>query len=79
MIKVVVPNMALEVLDRAIQIHGGGGVSQDFGLAYAWAMSRTLRLPMVPTRSTQGRSHAWNSRRTLARDGARGAHCTKRT
>ena len=48
MIKVVVPNMALEVLDRAIQIHGGGGVSQDFGLAYAWAMSRTLRLADGP-------------------------------
>ncbi len=48
MIKVVVPNMALDVLDRAIQIHGGGGVSQDFGLAYAWAMSRTLRLADGP-------------------------------
>src|SRR5262249_22638826 len=37
MIKVVAPNMALRVLDRAIQAHGGGGVCQDFGLASAWA------------------------------------------
>ena len=44
MIKVVAPNMALKVIDRAIQAHGGGGVSQDFGLAYAWARSRTMRI-----------------------------------
>ena len=44
MIKVVAPNMALRVIDRAIQIHGGGGVSEDFGLASAWAGARTLRL-----------------------------------
>ncbi len=44
MIKVVAPNMALDVIDRAVQVHGGGGVSGDFGLAYAWAHSRTLRL-----------------------------------
>src|SRR5262249_35546383 len=37
MIKVVVPRMALAVIDRAIQAHGGGGVSDDFGLASAWA------------------------------------------
>jgi acyl-CoA dehydrogenase len=48
MIKVVVPNMALTVLDRAIQAHGGGGVSQDFELAAAWANSRTLRLADGP-------------------------------
>ena len=48
MIKVVVPNMALRVLDRAIQAHGGGGVSQDFELAAAWANSRTLRLADGP-------------------------------
>ena len=48
MIKVVAPNMALEVIDRAVQIHGGGGVAQDFGLAYAWAHSRTLRLADGP-------------------------------
>ena len=48
MIKVVAPNVALRVLDRAIQAHGGGGVSQDFDLAYAWASSRTLRLADGP-------------------------------
>ena len=44
MIKVAVPKMVLAVLDRAIQAHGGGGVSQEFHLAYAWATGRTMRL-----------------------------------
>ena len=44
MIKVVAPKMVLNVIDRAIQAHGGGGVSQDFGLAYAWARSRVMRI-----------------------------------
>ena len=48
MIKVVAPNMTLRVLDRAIQAHGGGGVSDDFFLAKAWAHSRTLRLADGP-------------------------------
>jgi acyl-CoA dehydrogenase len=48
MIKVVAPNVALRVIDRAIQAHGGAGVSQDFGLAAAWANSRTLRLADGP-------------------------------
>ena len=48
MIKVIAPNMALRVIDRAIQAHGGGGVSDDFGLAMAWAHSRTLRLADGP-------------------------------
>src|SRR5579885_3711521 len=48
MIKVVVPNMALRVLDRAIQAHGGGGVSQEFELASMWANTRTLRLADGP-------------------------------
>ncbi|MBL8176532.1 MAG: acyl-CoA dehydrogenase family protein [Bryobacterales bacterium] len=47
-IKVVAPNVALRVLDRAIQAHGGGGVCQDFFLAAAWANSRTLRLADGP-------------------------------
>jgi acyl-CoA dehydrogenase len=48
MIKVVVPPLALRVLDRAIQAHGGAGVSQDFELAAAWANARTLRLADGP-------------------------------
>jgi acyl-CoA dehydrogenase len=40
--------MALRVLDRAIQAHGGAGVSEDFGLAAAWANARTLRLADGP-------------------------------
>ncbi len=47
-IKVAAPNVALKVLDRAIQLHGGGGVSDDFGLASAYAHLRTLRLADGP-------------------------------
>lgn len=48
MIKVVAPAMALRVIDRAVQVHGGAGVSDDFGLASAWAGARTLRLADGP-------------------------------
>jgi alkylation response protein AidB-like acyl-CoA dehydrogenase len=48
MIKVKAPNMALKVLDDAIQAHGGGGVTTDFGLARDWANSRTLRFADGP-------------------------------
>ncbi len=48
MIKVAAPNMALKVIDRAIQVHGGAGVCDDFGLARAWAHARTLRLADGP-------------------------------
>jgi acyl-CoA dehydrogenase len=48
MIKVVAPNIALQILDWAIQAHGGGGVSQDFHLANTWAHQRTLRLADGP-------------------------------
>jgi len=48
MIKVVAPNVALRVLDRAIQAHGGAGVSQDTFLAAAWAAGRSLRLADGP-------------------------------
>ena len=44
MIKVQAPQMALRIIDDAVQAHGGGGVSEDFGLAESWAMIRTLRL-----------------------------------
>ena len=48
MIKVVAPSMAAKVIDWAIQAHGGGGVSDDFPLAYAYAGQRTLRLADGP-------------------------------
>ena len=48
MIKVVAPNMAQKIIDRAIQVCGGAGVSQDFHLAYAWARTRVLRLADGP-------------------------------
>jgi acyl-CoA dehydrogenase len=47
-IKLVAPRMALRVLDRAIQAHGGAGVSEDFPLARAWAHARTLRIADGP-------------------------------
>jgi acyl-CoA dehydrogenase len=48
MIKVQAPNMALRIIDDAIQAHGGGGVSDDFGLAQSYAGQRTLRLADGP-------------------------------
>jgi acyl-CoA dehydrogenase len=48
MIKVVAPNMACDIIDMAIQAHGGGGVSDDFPLAYSYAGQRTLRLADGP-------------------------------
>ncbi|WP_395795371.1 acyl-CoA dehydrogenase family protein [Aquimonas sp.] len=48
MIKVAAPQMACQVIDWAIQVHGGAGVSDDFPLAYAYAMARTLRLADGP-------------------------------
>jgi acyl-CoA dehydrogenase len=48
MIKAVVPQMALKVIDRAIQTHGGGGVSQDYPLAHVWIYARSLRLAEGP-------------------------------
>ncbi len=47
-IKVAAPNVALKVIDRAIQVHGGGGVSDDYTLAWAYAHLRTLRLADGP-------------------------------
>ena len=47
-IKVAVPNMTLQVVERAMQLHGGGGVSQEFPLATMWAHSRTLRFADGP-------------------------------
>ncbi|MGI4733058.1 MAG: acyl-CoA dehydrogenase family protein [Janthinobacterium lividum] len=48
MVKVAAPTMALQILDDAIQAHGGGGVSQDFRLAHDWAAMRTLRFADGP-------------------------------
>ena len=48
MIKVAVPSMALQVIDRAMQAHGGAGVSQEFDLAYMYAQIRTLRFADGP-------------------------------
>ena len=48
MIKVFAPNMALRIIDDAVQAHGAAGVSQDFGLAASWAGIRTLRLADGP-------------------------------
>ncbi len=48
MIKVVAPNVALKVIDWAIQVHGAAGVSEDFPLASWWAHQRTLRLADGP-------------------------------
>jgi alkylation response protein AidB-like acyl-CoA dehydrogenase len=48
MIKVVAPAVALAVIDRAVQVFGGAGVSQDTFLAAAWAQARTLRLADGP-------------------------------
>ncbi len=48
MIKIVAPSMACTVIDRAIQIHGAGGVSQDFFLAHAYAYARSVRLADGP-------------------------------
>jgi acyl-CoA dehydrogenase len=47
-IKVAAPQVALKVIDRAIQVHGGAGVSEDFPLASMWAHMRTLRLADGP-------------------------------
>ena len=47
-IKVAAPQVALKVIDRAIQVHGGGGVSHDFPLAWLYAHVRTLRLADGP-------------------------------
>jgi acyl-CoA dehydrogenase len=47
-IKVKAPNVALKIIDDAIQAHGGGGVTDDFGLAHMWAHMRTLRIADGP-------------------------------
>ena len=61
MIKVVAPNMALRVIDRAIQAHGGAGVSDDFGLACRLGHGAArCAWPTAPTKSTSKPSRNWN-------------------
>jgi acyl-CoA dehydrogenase len=48
MIKVAAPNMACQVIDWAIQAHGGGGLTQEFSLAYSYARARTVRFADGP-------------------------------
>ena len=48
MIKVIAPEVTTKIIDRAIQVHGGGGVSQDFSLARNWAYARIVRLADGP-------------------------------
>ena len=48
MIKVIAPNMACRIIDRAVQIFGAAGVTEDGGLAHGWAWSRALRLADGP-------------------------------
>jgi acyl-CoA dehydrogenase len=69
MIKVVAPNMALRIIDRAIQAHGAAGVSADFGLAAAWAHARTLRLADGPDEVHRESIARWELQRQAKRDG----------
>ena len=69
MIKVVAPNMACQVIDWAIQVHGGGGVSGDFPLAHAYANARTLRFADGPDEVHRAAIAKWE----LGKYGAHGA------
>jgi acyl-CoA dehydrogenase len=53
-IKVAVPNMALDVIDMAMQLHGGAGLTDDFPLAAAWTGARALRLADGPDEVHRG-------------------------
>jgi acyl-CoA dehydrogenase len=68
MIKVVAPNMACQVIDWAIQAHGGGGVSDDFPLAAAYAGARTLRFADGPDEVHRNAIAKWE----LGKYGAQG-------
>ena len=65
MIKVAVPNMTLRVVDRALQAHGAGGVTTDFGLAVSGAHSRTLRLADGPDEVHRAAVAKWELRKQL--------------
>ena len=74
MIKVVAPNVALRVLDRAIQAHGGAGVSQDTFLASSWAMVRTLRLADGPDEVHVESIAKWELAKSKNQEGKSGSH-----
>jgi acyl-CoA dehydrogenase len=74
MIKVVAPNVALRVLDRAIQAHGGAGVSQDTFLASSWAMVRTLRLADGPDEVHAESIAKWELAKNKNTEGTSGPH-----
>ena len=74
MIKVVAPNVALRVLDRAIQAHGGAGVSQDTFLASAWAGVRSLRLADGPDEVHIESIAKWELGRSNQRSGPGASH-----
>ncbi|MEV6102271.1 acyl-CoA dehydrogenase family protein [Nocardia sp. NPDC051981] len=71
-IKVAAPNVALKVVDRAIQVHGGGGVSDDFPLASMYAHLRTLRLADGPDEVHKRSIAQWELRRRDPEWGKRG-------
>jgi acyl-CoA dehydrogenase len=70
MIKVKAPLMALKIIDDAIQAHGGAGVSDDFGLANAYAQTRTLRLADGPDEVHRRTVTKLELKRQAARGGA---------
>jgi len=74
MIKVVAPNVALQVLDRAIQAHGGAGVSQDTFLAAAWASVRTLRIADGPDEVHMESIAKWELAKGKKSAGAQASH-----
>jgi acyl-CoA dehydrogenase len=74
MIKIVAPNVALRVLDRAIQAHGGAGVSQDTFLASSWAMVRTLRLADGPDEVHVESIAKWELAKNKNTEGTSGSH-----
>ncbi|MFE2955132.1 acyl-CoA dehydrogenase family protein [Nocardia tengchongensis] len=71
-IKVAAPNVALKVIDRAIQVHGGAGVSDDFPLASMYAHMRTLRLADGPDEVHKRSIAQWELRRRDPNWGKRG-------
>jgi acyl-CoA dehydrogenase len=70
----VAPNMTLRVLDRAIQAHGGAGVSQDTFLASAWANARTLRLADGPDEVHMESIAKWELRKSQKAESHSSSH-----